>query len=234
MLSVENLSASYGRVKALHDVSLEVQENLIVTLIGSNGAGKSTLLRVISGLLKPTSGRIIYMGDRLDGLAPDRIIAKGLAHCPEGRRIFAELSVAENLEMGAFLEKSKSKVKRKIEEIYHAFPILRSRAKQMAGTMSGGEQQQLAIARALMMDPRIILFDEPSLGLSPLMVEMVEEIIIKLKGNGITILLVEQNASLALRIADYGYVIETGRIMTQGPSADLRNDPQVIRAYLGG
>jgi branched-chain amino acid transport system ATP-binding protein len=234
MLEIENIEASYEHVLALSNVSLEVERNEIVTLIGSNGAGKSTLLKVTSGLLKPKSGRIKFNEEKLDGLPPDKIIAKGIALCPEGRRVFSELSVLENLEMGAYLEKSKRVVKKKIERIFHSFPILRSRQKQMAGTLSGGEQQQLAIARSLMSSPKMILFDEPSLGLAPVLVDQVEEIITNLKQQGITILLVEQNANMALRVADRGYVIETGEIILEGSSSDLRKDEKVIKAYLGG
>ncbi len=234
MLQVENIEASYGHVRALSNISIIVEENEIVTVIGSNGAGKSTLLKVISGLLRPNTGRIEFRGERIDGLLPDRIIAKGIAHCPEGRRIFSELTVIENLEMGGYLEKSKEVLKERTEQIFNSFPILRSRQKQMAGTLSGGEQQQLAIARSLMSNPKMILFDEPSLGLAPILVDQVEGIIASLKREGITILLIEQNANMALRVSDRGYVIETGEIALKGPSSELRNDEEVIKAYLGG
>lgn len=234
MLRIENIKAGYGHVRVLSGVSLDVEEKKIVTLIGSNGAGKSTLLKVISGLLKPNSGTMEFEGERIDGLPPDRIIAKGITHCPEGRRIFSELSVLENLEMGAYLEKSKKVVKKRIEQIVSSFPILISREKQMAGTLSGGEQQQLAIARSLMLNPKMVLFDEPSLGLAPILVDQVEDIIIKLRQNGITILLVEQNANMALRVADYAYVLETGEIILEGPSSEMAKDEKVVEAYLGG
>lgn len=234
MLQVENIEASYGHVRALSNISLIVEENEIVTVIGSNGAGKSTLLKVISGLLRPNTGRIEFCGERIDGLLPDRIVAKGIAHCPEGRRIFSELTVIENLEMGGYLEKSKEVLKERTEHIFNSFPILRSRQKQMAGTLSGGEQQQLAIARSLMSNPKMILFDEPSLGLAPILVDQVEGIIASLKREGITILLIEQNANMALRVSDRGYVIETGEIALKGSSSELRNDEEVIKAYLGG
>ena len=234
MLKVDNISAGYGRVQALRGVSLEVKDKTIVTLIGSNGAGKTTLLKVISGLLKPTDGQVLFRGERSDGLTTERIISKGLTHCPEGRRIFADLTVRENLEMGAFLEKSRKTIDQRIEDLYELFPILGERSKQTAGTMSGGEQQQLAIARSLMMEPKIILFDEPSLGLAPIVVEQVKEAIVKLRNQGITILLVEQNANMSLRISDYGYVMETGRIALEGPAEELRHDEKVIKAYLGG
>jgi len=234
MLTVENITAGYGHVQALTDVSMKVEERGTVTLIGSNGAGKSTLLKVISGLLKPSQGKVEFRGERIDGLAPDRIIGKGIAHCPEGRRVFPELSVRENLEMGAYLESAKRVVTERIEKLFDFFPILRERQKQWAGTLSGGEQQQLAIARALMSEPRMILFDEPSLGLAPILVEQVGDIILKLKGEKITILLVEQNANMAMDLADYVYVMETGNIILQGASSNLRKDEKVIKAYLGG
>lgn len=233
MLTIENVVASYGHVKALKGVSLQIEEKEVVTLIGSNGAGKSTLLKVISGLLKPNTGKIVFKGQEISGLAPEKIIAKGIAHCPEGRKVFSELSVRENLEMGAYLEKSKHGVDEKIGRIFSSFPILKERQKQMAGTLSGGEQQQLAIARALMSDPKMMLFDEPSLGLAPILVGLVEDIIMNLKGGGRTILLVEQNANMALRVAEHAYVIETGRIILKGSSSDLKKDERVMKAYLG-
>ena len=234
MLQIENVAASYGHVRALSDISLRVEEQEIVTLIGSNGAGKSTLLKVISGLLKPDAGRIEFCGERIDSFLPDRIIGKGIAHCPEGRRVFSELTVRENLEMGGYLEKSKEVINDRIEKTFNSFPLLRSRQKQMAGTLSGGEQQQLAIARALMSNPKMILFDEPSLGLAPILVNQIEDIIMGLKRQGMTILLIEQNANMALRVSNRGYVIETGEIIHEGLSSDLRKDEKVVRAYLGG
>lgn len=234
MLQIENIKASYGHVRVLSDVSLRVKEKEIVTLIGSNGAGKTTLLKVVSGLLKVGEGKIEFEGERIDRFPPEKIIEKGIAHCPEGRRVFAELSVWENLEMGAYLEKSKKVVKERIEEMVGSFPILLKRQKQMAGTLSGGEQQQLAIARSLMSNPKLILFDEPSLGLAPILVEQVLEIVATLKKKGITILLVEQNANMALRVADYAYVLETGQMILEGPAAELIRDEKVITAYLGG
>ena len=234
MLKVKNVGANYGNILALADVSLDVEENEISTLIGSNGAGKSTLLKVISGLLSPKAGRIEFCGARIDGFSSDRIVSLGIAHCPEGRRVFSELSVMENLEMGAYLEKSRAVVLERTEKIFASFPILKERRKQMAGTLSGGEQQQLAIARSLMSDPRMILFDEPSLGLAPILVDLVEEILLRLREEKITILLVEQNANMALRISKYGYVMETGKIILLGPSCDLMRDEKVIQAYLGG
>jgi branched-chain amino acid transport system ATP-binding protein len=233
MLTIDNVVASYGHVKALKGVSLQIEEKEVVTLIGSNGAGKSTLLKVISGLLKPNTGKIVFKGQEISGLAPEKIIGKGIAHCPEGRKVFSELSVRENLEMGAYLEKSKHGVDEKIDRIFTSFPILKERQKQMAGTLSGGEQQQLAIARALMSDPKMLLFDEPSLGLAPILVGLVEDIIMNLKGGGRTILLVEQNANMALRVAEHAYVIETGRIILKGSSSELKKDERVMKAYLG-
>ncbi len=234
MLQVEDIAASYGHVRVLFDVSLKVEENEVVTLIGSNGAGKSTLLKVISGLLKPDTGSVRFCGERIDGLLPDKIVAKGISHCPEGRRVFSELTVRENLELGAYLERSKDVINERIDKIFNSFHVLKLRQKQMAGTLSGGEQQQLAIARSLMSAPRMILFDEPSLGLSPILVDQVEEIITDLRKEKITILLIEQNANMALRVSDRGYVIETSHITLEGFSSDLRRDEKVIKAYLGG
>jgi branched-chain amino acid transport system ATP-binding protein len=234
MLRVESVAASYGHIQALSKVSLNVEEKGSVTLIGSNGAGKSTLLKVISGLLKPRAGKVEFCGERIDGLSPDRIIEKGIVHCPEGRRVFPELTVTENLEMGAFLLKSKREVRDRIDRLFESFPRLRERHHQFAGTLSGGEQQQLAIARSLILKPKMILFDEPSLGLAPILVDQVEQIILRLKAEQITILLVEQNASMALEVADYGYVLETGSVILEGPSSELKRDERVIKAYLGG
>jgi len=234
MLSVKKIGASYGYVQALSEVSLEVPERGTVTLIGSNGAGKSTLLKVISGLLRPKRGSIEFLGERIEGLSPDKIVARGIAHCPEGRRLFPELTVLENLEMGAYLSKSKSFVQERIEQLFDSFPILKERRGQLAGTLSGGEQQQVAIARALALNPKMVLFDEPSLGLAPILVDQVEKILLQLKEERITILLVEQNASMALDVADYAYVMETGGIILQGASADLRQDEKIVKAYLGG
>ncbi len=233
MLTVENLTATYGHVRALKGVSIQIDAKEVATLIGSNGAGKSTLLKVISGLLKPHQGKIIFNGEEISGLPPERIIGKGIAHCPEGRKVFSELSVREHLEMGAYLERSKTVVHEKIDQIFISFPILKERQKQMAGTLSGGEQQQLAIARALMMDPKMMLFDEPSLGLAPILVGLVEDILVKLKREGHTILLVEQNANMALRVSEHAYVIETGRIILKGSSSELKKDERVMKAYLG-
>lgn len=234
MLRIDSVAASYGHVKALSDVSLRVEERATVTLIGSNGAGKSTLLKVISGLLKPKAGKVEFLGERIDGHSPDRIIARGIVHCPEGRRVFPELTVTENLEMGAYLIRSKREVKDRIDRLFESFPILKERYNQLAGTLSGGEQQQLAIARSLILRPKMLLFDEPSLGLAPILVDQVEQILLRLKREEITILLVEQNANMAMEVADYAYVMETGSIILEGPSSALRKDEKVIQAYLGG
>jgi branched-chain amino acid transport system ATP-binding protein len=234
MLRVKKISACYGHVQALSEVSLEVAEKGTVTLIGSNGAGKSTLLKVISGLVKPIGGTIEFLGERIDGLSSDRIVSLGIAHCPEGRRLFPDLTVFENLEMGAYLSNSKRFVQERIAQLFESFPILKERRSQLAGTLSGGEQQQVAIARALALNPKMVLFDEPSLGLAPILVDQVEKILLQLKEQKITILLVEQNANMALDIADYAYVMETGGIILDGPAADLRRDEKVVKAYLGG
>jgi branched-chain amino acid transport system ATP-binding protein len=234
MLRVKKISARYGHVQALSEVSLEVAEKGTVTLIGSNGAGKSTLLKVISGLVKPIGGTIEFLGERIDGLPSDRIVSLGIAHCPEGRRLFPDLTVFENLEMGAYLSNSKRFVQERIAQLFESFPILRERRSQLAGTLSGGEQQQVAIARALALNPKMVLFDEPSLGLAPILVDQVEKILLQLKEQQITILLVEQNANMALEIADYAYVMETGGIILEGAAAHLRRDEKVVKAYLGG
>jgi len=233
-LKVVGMDVYYKDFHALWDVSLETKEREITSVIGANGSGKSTLLSTVSGILAPTAGTIEFFGERIDGLAPDRIVAKGIAHCPEGRRLFSELTVLENLERGAYLAGSKRFVKERIEKLFESFPILRERRNQMAATLSGGEQQQVAIARSLVLNPKMILFDEPSLGLAPILVDQVEQIILKLKEEKITILLVEQNAHMALDIADYGYVMETGEIILEGPCSELRKDEKVVQAYLGG
>jgi len=207
----------------------------IITLIGSNGAGKTTTLKTISGLLKPKSGEIIYDGKNIAGLPPHEVVARGLSHVPEGRMIFANLSVLENLQMGAYLVRDKKVVRREMESVFAAFPRLQERAQQVAGTLSGGEQQMLAIGRALMSQPKFLMLDEPSLGLAPLLVKAIFEKIEEInRERGLTILLVEQNANRALEISSFGYVLETGKITLQGNSAELRQNPQVRSAYLGG
>lgn len=235
MLEIKNLQVSYGAINALHGISLSVPAGSIVTLIGSNGAGKTTTLKTISGLLKPKSGEIIYAGKNIAGLPANEIVARGLSHVPEGRMIFANLTVLENLQMGAYLVRDKKIVRRELEFVFATFPRLKERAQQIAGTLSGGEQQMLAIGRALMSQPKFLMLDEPSLGLAPLLVKTIFEKIGEInRERGLTILLVEQNANLALAISHFGYVLETGKIILQDDSAALRQSPQVKSAYLGG
>jgi branched-chain amino acid transport system ATP-binding protein len=235
MLTLDNLTVSYGAIAALPRISLTVEQGSIVTLIGSNGAGKSTTLRTISGLIEPQSGSISYAGERIEGLAPHKIVARGLCQVPEGRMVFANLSVAENLAMGAYLQRDAAAVRQERDYVFSVFPRLQEREKQIAGTLSGGEQQMLAIGRALMSRPKFLMLDEPSLGIAPLLVKSIFAQIIEInRSRGITILLVEQNANLALEISTYGFVLETGRIILQGQSAALRSDPKVRSAYLGG
>jgi branched-chain amino acid transport system ATP-binding protein len=235
ILEIKNLTVGYGAINALHGISLSVPAGGIVTLIGSNGAGKTTTLKTISGLLKPRSGEIIYDGKNIAGLPPHEVVARGLSHVPEGRMIFANLSVLENLQMGAYLVRDKKTVRRDLESVFAAFPRLQERAQQVAGTLSGGEQQMLAIGRALMSQPKFLMLDEPSLGLAPLLVKAIFEKIVEInRERGLTILLVEQNANRALEISSFGYVLETGKITLQGDSAELRQNPQVRSAYLGG
>lgn len=235
MLEIKHLSASYGAINALHGISLRVESGRIVTLIGSNGAGKTTTLKTISGLLKPRSGEIMFDGQDIAGLPAHEIVRRGLSHVPEGRMVFANLTVRENLMMGAYLQHDHSVVRRELDLVFATFPRLRERESQVAGTLSGGEQQMLAIGRALMSRPKCLLLDEPSLGIAPLLVKTIFEKIMEInRTQGITILLVEQNANLALEVSRYGYVLETGRITLQGDSAALRQNPQVQSAYLGG
>jgi branched-chain amino acid transport system ATP-binding protein len=233
MLTLKSLQAGYGRVPVLKGISLHVRPGEVVTLIGGNGAGKTTTLRAISGLLPPKKGSIQFDGQDLGQMSPERIVGLGLALVPEGRRVFRTLSVSANLELGAFQRRDKKAVRRDLEEIRERFPILKERAHQAAGTLTGGEQQILAIGRALMARPRLLMLDEPSMGLAPRMVAQVYEILAELKAAGTTLLLVEQNARAALRVADRGYVLETGRIILDGTAGDLREDPEVQRAYLG-
>ena len=235
MLEIKNLTVSYGVITALHGISLSVQSGSIVTLIGSNGAGKTTTLKTISGLLKPKSGEIFYNGKNIAGLPPHEIVARGLSHVPEGRMIFSNLTVLENLQMGAYLVRDKKIVRRELEFVFAMFPRLKEREQQIAGTLSGGEQQMLAIGRALMSQPKFLMLDEPSLGLAPLLVKTIFEKIVEInRERGLTILLVEQNANRALEISNFGYVLETGKITLQGDSVSLRQNPQVQSAYLGG
>ena len=235
MLEIRDLKVSYGAITALHGISLSVQPGSIVTLIGSNGAGKSTTLRAISGFVKPQAGEIFYNGTRIGGLPAHQIVKLGLSHVPEGRMIFANLTVHENLMMGAYLQRDKVLIHRELDFVFATFPRLKEREKQIAGTLSGGEQQMLAIGRALMSQPKFLMMDEPSLGLAPLLVKTIFAKIVEINHErGITILLVEQNANLALEISHHGYVLETGRIILAGDSAALRQNPEIKRAYLGG
>jgi len=235
MLEIEALSVRYGAVEALHEVSLSIEEGAIVTLIGSNGAGKSTTLRAISGLVRPAGGTIRYRGERIDRLPAHAIVARGLAQVPEGRMVFANLSVRENLQMGAYLQRDRALIQRELELVFNLFPRLKERDSQVAGTLSGGEQQMLAIGRALMSRPKFLMMDEPSLGIAPILVATIFEKIVEInRSYGITVLLVEQNANLALEISSRGYVLETGRVILSDSSASLRADPRVRSAYLGG
>lgn len=234
MLTVENLHVSYGAIKALHGISLTVPKGSIVTLIGANGAGKSTTLRALSGLVKPTSGTIQYKDTPISRLPAHKIVAHGLCHVPEGRMIFSNLSVHQNLLMGAYLQRDKKWVAQQLDYVFSLFPRLKERETQSAGTLSGGEQQMLAIGRALLGRPEFLMLDEPSLGIAPLLVKSIFERIVEInQEQGLTILLVEQNANLALDISSYAYVLETGRILIEGPSRDLKSNPQVRAAYLG-
>jgi branched-chain amino acid transport system ATP-binding protein len=233
VLKVENLSVSYGCIKALHEVSLNVPEGSIVTLIGANGAGKSTSLRAVSGLVKCT-GSIRYGGEEIARQAPHIAVGRGLCHVPEGRMVFSNLTVRENLKMGAFLQRDKAWIAGQMEYVFHVFPRLLEREAQAAGTLSGGEQQMLAIGRALMSKPKLLMLDEPSLGIAPLLVKTIFEKVVEInRTQGLTILLVEQNANLALDVSSYGYVIETGKVILEGPSAELKANPDVRAAYLG-
>jgi branched-chain amino acid transport system ATP-binding protein len=235
MLSIEGLGVSYGAIRALQDVSLSVPQGAIVTLIGSNGAGKSTTLRTVSGLIRPQAGRITYRGERIDDMAPHRIVQRGLCHVPEGRMVFGNLTVRENLAMGAYLQRDQAAVNRERDYVFSVFPRLSEREKQQAGTLSGGEQQMLAIGRALMGMPKFLMLDEPSLGIAPMLVKAIFARILEInRERGITILLVEQNANLALEIASRGYVLETGQVILQDDSTALRADSRVRSAYLGG
>ncbi len=235
MLEIKNLSVSYGAINALHGISLQIKDGDIVTLIGANGAGKTTTLKTISGLLKTRGGEILYNGQNIANLKPHQIVKLGISHVPEGRMVFANLTVQENLAMGAYLQRDKAAIRAELDFVYGMFPRLKERESQIAGTLSGGEQQMLAIGRALMSRPKFLMMDEPSLGIAPLLVKTIFEKIAEInRERRITILLVEQNANLALEISSYGYVLETGRIILQDQSAALRQNPQVKSAYLGG
>lgn len=234
MLKVENLVVSYGGIEALKGISLEVPKGQIVTLIGANGAGKSTLLRSVVGLVKPKSGQIVYNGDNIIGLNSQQIVKKGLTLVPEGRRIFPNLTVLENLQIGAYMRRDKEGIQKDIDWVYEMFPRLQERSWQMAGTLSGGEQQMLAVARGLMSRPKILLLDEPSMGLAPIIVNQIYDLIREIRDSGITVLLVEQNARKALGICDYAYVLENGKINLSGSGEELLQSDAVRKAYLGG
>ena len=232
-LEIRDLHVSYGGIRALKGINLTVEEGQIVTLIGANGAGKSTTLRAISGLLKPQSGSILYGDKELVGLPAKEIVSRGIIHVPEGRRVFPDMTVAENLKIGAFLRRDKADIAKDIDYVYSLFPRLKERSWQLAGTLSGGEQQMLAVGRALMSRPKVLMMDEPSLGLAPLIVKDIFSIIRRVNDDGITVLLIEQNANAALKIADYGYVLETGTISLSGTGEALLHDESVREAYLG-
>ena len=234
MLEVKDLTVHYGMIQAVRDVSFTVNEGEIVTLIGANGAGKTTILRALSGLERVKSGEISYLGRSLDRLSPQQRVKDGISHVPEGRHVFKGLSVKENLELGAFLRKDRETVEEDLEQIYQRFPVLKERLKQDAATLSGGEQQMLAMGRALMSRPKLLLLDEPSMGLAPIFIREIFNIIQQIQSTGTTVLLIEQNAKMALEIADRGYVLEIGRIVTSGTGQSLLNSPEVQKAYLGG
>ena len=234
MLKVEKLNVHYGVIHALKDVSMEVKEGEIVSLIGANGAGKTTLLQTISGLLNKTSGEVVFLGKSMNKVSAKNIVKEGITQVPEGRHIFSGMSVYENLLMGAYLRKDKDGIKADLQDIYQRFPILEKRSSQDASTLSGGEQQMLAMGRALMARPKILLLDEPSMGLAPILVKEIFNIIKDINEKGTTVLLVEQNAKMALSIADRAYVMETGNIVMTGTGAELVNSPEIQKAYLGG
>ena len=233
MLSIKDLYVSYGGIKALRGINIDVPDGKIVTLIGANGAGKSTLLRTISGLVKAESGSIIMDGTELIGMPINKICAEGIALSPEGRRVFTDLTVEENLKIGAYLRNNKKEIEKDLKWVYELFPRLQERSWQFAGTLSGGEQQMLAVGRALMNRPKILMLDEPSLGLAPLIVQQIFDIIKEINKNGVTVLLIEQNANMALKTADIAYVIETGEIVLTGSGKEVMSNPQVMEAYLG-
>jgi branched-chain amino acid transport system ATP-binding protein len=234
LLLAEHVTAGYGRIDILHDVSLAVRPGEIVSIIGPNGAGKSTSFKAIVGFLRPRQGRIVFNGEEITGLRPDLVLRRGLAYVPQGRIVFPQMTVLENLEMGGFIERDRRRIAGALERVYALFPILSERRRQKAGTMSGGEQQMVAMGRALMTEPRLILLDEPSLGLSPKFVTLIFEKLVAMKASGYTLMLVEQNATRALAIADRAYVLELGRNRFEGLGADLLADPDVKRLYLGG
>ena len=233
MLALEALECRYGKVQAVRSLSIEVRPGELVTLIGANGAGKTTTLKAISGIVKPYAGKILFEGRDITSATPRDILALGIAHCPEGRRVFPYMTVRENLEMGSYLRSDAAEVEADMDKLFDRFPILRQRATQAAGTLSGGEQQMLAISRALMSRPRLVLFDEPSLGLAPNIVEQTFDIIRQIRADGVTVVMVEQNAFAALELCDRAYVLEQGRVTMTGTGAELLDNPQVRSAYLG-
>jgi branched-chain amino acid transport system ATP-binding protein len=233
MLTLENISVNYGAIEALNGISMHVEQGEVVTLIGANGAGKTTTLRTITGLLAPRAGRVLYENEEISGLPTHKLVARGISMSPEGRGVFANLTVRENLQMGAYLKNNKREIAEDMERAYTMFPRLKERQAQKAGTLSGGEQQMLAMGRALMSRPRLLLLDEPSLGLAPLVVHTIFQAIEDIRSEGTTILLVEQNANAALRHSNRAYVLETGQIVMEGPSQDLAADPRIKEAYLG-
>ena len=234
LLEITNLSLGYGKIAAVKEISLSVNEGQVVCLIGANGAGKTTTLRGLSGLLSPRGGEIRFAGEKIGGAKPHRIARAGLIHVPEGRQVFAEMTIADNLKMGGYLIADRALMKQRLEHVLDLFPRLRQRLTQLAGSLSGGEQQMLAIGRALMAEPRLLLLDEPSLGLAPLVVEEIFALIARLKKEGKTILVVEQNAQMALEIADHAYVLESGKMKLSGPASEVAANPMVLEAYLGG
>lgn len=234
LLELKNIVASYGNIKALKGISLSVEEGKIVTLIGANGAGKSTTMKTIMGIMKPGEGDILFEGKSIRGKKPYQIVSEGVVLVPEGRQILQTMTVAENLEMGAYQRKDKAGIAEDMEKVFAQFPRLKERAGQYGGTLSGGEQQMLAIGRAMMARPKVMLLDEPSMGLAPLVVQQIFDVVREINQNGTTVLLVEQNARKALAIADYAYVMETGRIVLEGPAQEVAANPSVMAAYLGG
>lgn len=233
LLEVKDLHVKYGNVEALKGVSMQVEEGRIACLIGANGAGKTTLLWTVSGLKTPVSGHVLYKGDRIDGTSPDKLTRLGIAHVPEGRRLFGKMSVLDNLMMGAYIQSNQAIIRKNLQEVYERFPILSDRKGQRAATLSGGEQQMLAIGRALMMNPTLLLLDEPSIGLAPMMVQEIAHIVRDINSGGISIILVEQNASMALSLSHWAYVVTTGKIVLNGDARQLKQSEQVRKAYLG-
>jgi branched-chain amino acid transport system ATP-binding protein len=233
LLDIDNLSVTYDSIQALREIHLQVRRGSVVCLIGANGAGKSTVLRTISGLKKPSSGDILFQGRSIIGLRPDELVRMGIVQSPEGRGVFLNLTIEENLDLGAYIRQDHAEIKKDLEKVYELFPRLKERARQFAGTLSGGEQQMLAIGRALMAKPQLLLLDEPSLGLAPQVIELIFETIAKISREGTTILLVEQNAQLALEASHYAYVLETGSLILEGEASKVLSDPRVKEAYLG-